>query len=110
MTAKNFLFLLSASAADRAALQQIHGNVTTLIDANAKPLWFDPTHVGYFISSALSAQQIWLKAFHELGQKYTQNLRDAMILEIGGDYAAGPDSKAAAWLNSHSVIRKLGPT
>ena len=108
MTAKNFLFLISASAADRASLQVIAGNITKSVDATAKPLWFDPTHVGYFVTCDMTAYQIWSKAFHSLEPRYAENLRDAMVLEIGSDYMAGSSSKIAAWLNSHGAQRKFG--
>lgn len=108
MTQKNFLILLVASAQDKPALQAIHANITQRIDGTAKPLWFDPTHAGYFVSSDLVAHQIWTKALQDLPPSKTENLRDVLVVELGGDYAARPDAKTSAWLNSHGVNRKHG--
>lgn len=102
----NFLLLISASAADKVALQAINGNITRSIDATAKPLWFDPTHAGYFISCSLVAHQVMSKALQDLPPAKTQNLRELMCLEIGDDYWARPDTKISAWLNGHGVNRK----
>jgi predicted metal-dependent HD superfamily phosphohydrolase len=108
MENRNFLLLLSASAQDKAALGAINSNITRLIDANAKPLWFDASHAGYFISSPLAAHQIWAKALQDIPTKQTENLRDILVLEVGQDYAARSGAKTAAWLNSHGVPRRLG--
>lgn len=108
MTMKNFLLMLVASASDKAALQAINLNITMHVDATAKPLWFDTTHAGYFICSSLTASQIWAKALKDLPPAKTENLRDLLIVELGRDYAARPETKATAWLNSHGAVRRFG--
>lgn len=85
----------------------IKANVEKHFPNNAKAIWFDATHAGYVISSPLVAHQIWALALADLSATLSANIRDMLVLEIGSDYAAQPESKAAAWLNSHGAQRKV---
>lgn len=103
-TRKNFILLLSLSKASAAYGAGMLARIQRDVDSGAKPAWIDPLGVGIFISSPLTAHEIWAKAIPDhLPSHERTAFRDMMVLELGSDCLAWPESRAGAWLNSHKA-------
>ena len=93
---KNYLFLISASADSAASVQKIHRNLIQSVDAGCKPRWIDSRGAGFFISSKLTAAEIWSVAF--IDSKFSG---DALAVELGRDWMARKDATTEHWLKTH---------
>lgn len=102
---KNFLFLVSAKEQAQPTLSLIGCNVKK-IDPHSSA-WIDASNAVFFMASDLPARELWALAFQDLADHATTALRDALVLEIGSDYAANSEAKYAAWLNSHGVHPRI---
>ena len=73
------------------------------VDPKANPLWVDAGGVGVFVSSPLSAAQIWERVLPEhLHNGESEAVKDMLILELGSDHHGAQHSKALDWLRRHS--------
>ncbi|WP_074578037.1 hypothetical protein [Polaromonas sp. JS666] len=101
---RNYLLLLSLSAATAAVGKEFMARIKMNVDATAAPLWIDSRGIGVFLSTKLPARQIWLHAFPDsLTFAQRDALRDLLIIQVGPDVAGPPEAKSIAWLNSHKA-------
>lgn len=102
MAKRNFLLLLSLNKDNARMGKAVLDNIKLLIDGTAAPAYIHAAGVGILISSDLPARQVWPKLWPEkMTEAEKDCFRDAMLLQLGSDHATYPDSKVAAWLNSH---------
>jgi hypothetical protein len=101
---RNYLLLLSLSAANAAVGKEFMTRIKMNVDAAAAPLWIDSRGIGVFLSTELPARQIWLHAFPDtLTFQQREVLRDLLIVQVGPDFAGPPEAKSTVWLNSHKA-------
>ena len=80
-----------AAASGKKLLENIHK-----IDTQAKPLWFDASHVGIVLTTHHPAVDIWKLALDGI-----PDLNDILIVEIGNDWTARIESKYDHWFTRH---------
>lgn len=83
-----FLLLMSVTKASANDAKKVLANLKESVDSGASPLWIDAMGVGVFLESDLVASEIWNAAFTG-----TRDFNDALIVELGGDWAARREAK-----------------
>ncbi|MCG2586522.1 hypothetical protein [Massilia sp. TS11] len=92
---RDYLVLLSINPANAGDAGLVKANIEG-IDAGAKAAWFDPAHVGFFVTTHLIASAVWL-----LVMQGTTTIHDLLVLELGEDWMARRDSVGEHWLRRH---------
>ncbi|MDP2815750.1 MAG: hypothetical protein Q8O19_03620 [Rectinemataceae bacterium] len=96
---KNYLVLISMSQANKSTGNKIVSNLKKLTDKTVIPAWIDSAYVGIPISTEFSVWEIWESAVEGINE--TSDLRDMLVIEIGRDWLARRDTRAAHWLTTH---------
>lgn len=65
--------------------------------------------IGVFISTDLTALEIWREALQTEKSGELADMRDVLIVEIGQDWAARRDAKAEHWLATHVGSPRVPP-
>lgn len=100
-TRKNYVVLIAMNAKNAAAGQEMRDRLLA-VDATAKIAWIDAHGIGMFVSAAMTARELALKALPEgRPQREREALRDMLILQIGPDHWCRSESAVDGWLNSH---------
>ena len=101
---RTFVLLVSLSDANAAFGKALFERIQRNIDSTAKTAWVDSKGVGVFMQTDLSGRGVWREAFpKDLPDDQFAHFRDAILLEIGSENLAFPDTRAGAWLNSHRI-------
>lgn len=95
---ETYLVLASMAKPNKATAEKIKSNLAQAAADAAEPIWFDATYFGIAIQSDKCAREIALLAM--AGAK-TEDLRDLLIVELGPDWFARAETKAANWLTAH---------
>lgn len=94
---RHYLVLLSLSAKNAESGKRVIANLRRRVDENAKTLWFDASHIGIVVTADQTAAAIWRAA----DISGAEDARDALIVELGGDWCASRDAAAEHWLTTH---------
>ncbi|MBV6273062.1 hypothetical protein KVP09_09050 [Alcaligenaceae bacterium CGII-47] len=97
---RKYLMLVSASSDNAKAIQKVLANLKSTVDKNAAPLWIDSKGIGIFISTDLVAQEIRSAAFEGVPGDFN-DIKDAVVLEIGADWYARDNTATKNWLTPH---------
>ena len=102
MTHRRYIVLMSLSKDNAEVGKMALAGIKRDIDPSAGPLWIDSKGVGIFVSTSLSAADVWKAAFpQEQTAKQREGMKDMLVLELGANCLGWPDTKPMAWLNSH---------
>lgn len=102
MEKRNYLLLVALNVKLPQAATGVLERVKTTVDTNAAARWIDATGAGIFISTHLSALEVWTAAVpRDLPTAHDQALKEVLVVQLGPDHAASPDTRSAAWLNAH---------
>ena len=102
MPHRRYIVLMSLSKENAKVGQMALAGIKRDIDPSAGPLWIDSKGVGIFLSTSMSAREIWKAAFpQEQASSEREGMKDMLVLELGADCLGWQDTKAMAWLNSH---------
>ena len=96
-----FIVLISLSQDNASVGKTVLANLAQKVDSTCRPQWVDSKGVGIMVSTTLTARDVWAAALAGLSTPQRETLRDMLVLEIGQQSLAWPESKAGAWLNSH---------
>lgn len=96
-----FIVLISLSQDNASVGTTVHANLARQVDNTCRPQWVDSKGVGIMVSTSLAAREVWAAALDGLATHQRETLRDMLVLEIGQQSLAWPESRAGAWLNSH---------
>lgn len=92
---RNYMVLTSMSKESAAAGKKLLENAKAL-DFHAQPLWIDGGHVGFVLTTELPAIDVWRRVLEDV-----TNLRDVIIVEVGGDWCTDRESKPGHWFSTH---------
>lgn len=95
---KQYLVLFSLAAKTAAVANKIVSGLEKIATEPLAKLWFDAAYAGIAITTEKTAAEIYKSATGTLGADL---LRDILVIEIGRDWAARQDAKAAHWLATH---------
>lgn len=98
---RNYLALISVTKDNASLVQVLLKNIQKNIDEKASPLWIDSKGVGVFLSTELTAHDVWSLAISKDRPDDLHELKDILILEIGSDWAARKEAKTANWLKNN---------
>lgn len=97
---RNYLMLVSASTDNAKAIQKVLANLKSTVDKNASPLWIDSKGIGIFMKTDLVAADIRTAAFEGVAGDFN-DIKDAVVLEVGSDWYARDDTPSKNWLTAH---------
>jgi hypothetical protein len=101
---RNYLLLLSLTKTTAVFGVGVLERLRAEVDAKCNPLWVDAGGVGVFVSTSLSAQQVWQCALPEhLRDAQQAAVKDMLILELGDDHHGLAQSKAVEWLRRRRI-------
>lgn len=105
MEARNYLVLMALTKATAVFGVGVLERLRAEVDPKANPLWVDTGGVGIFISTPMSAAQIWSHALPEhLRVEQATAVKDTLILELGADHRGVDGSRAIEWLRRRAAI------
>lgn len=97
---RRYLMLVSASSDNAKAIQKVLANLKSTVDKSASPLWIDSKGIGVFMTTDLVAQDVRSAAFEGVPGDFN-DIKDAVVLEIGPDWYARDDTPSKNWLTAH---------
>lgn len=97
---RHYLLLISASKDNITEVRSALDRIKRLIDTNASPLWVDSKGLGVFVATDKVSAEIWNSTFTG-GSIDFDVFSDALIVELGSDWAARRDAKPGHWLTTH---------
>ena len=105
MEARNYLLLMALTKATAVIGVGVLERLRAEVDVKANPLWVDSGGVGIFLSTPMSAAQIWNHALPEhLRVEHATAVKDTLILELGTDHRGIDGSKAIEWLRRRAAV------
>lgn len=98
---RSFLMLLSTNKDSAVAAKAFLARIKANVDPTASPQWIDSKGIGVLISTDLPAWKVWREAWPEsLSRDQQMDLQNFLIVQVGPDWHASGEDKAAAWLNA----------
>lgn len=98
---RNYLVLVAASVDTAQVVRGARERLISDIDANAATLWVDSRGLGIFVSTVLSASEVWESAVGGKAMPF-EVLKDVLVVEVGKDWATRRETKTEHWLVTHS--------
>lgn len=96
---KKYLVLASLAQPNAATGKKVVANIAKISGRAVSPIWFDAAYFGIPVESKLIAAD--LREVLVDGLTHASDLKDLLIIELGGDWWARPDSVAQHWLSVH---------
>lgn len=95
----SYLVLVSLAKPNKTTANKILSNLQSVSSETASPAWIDSAYIGIPIATDKCARDIWRAAVAGINE--TSDLRDLLVVELGQDWLARQDARAAHWLMTH---------
>ena len=101
---RNYLLLMALTKTTAAFGTAVLERLRADVDPKANPLWVDAGGVGIFLSTSLSAADIWSRTVPDyMAVEQAVTVKDMLVLELGSDHRGIHNSKAIEWLRRHEA-------
>jgi hypothetical protein len=104
METRKYLLLVALTKSTAVFGAGVLERLRAYVDPKANALWLDAGGAGIFVSTRLSAEQIWDCIVPEhLRVEHANVVKDMLVLELGSDHHGMEHSNALAWLRRHDT-------
>lgn len=95
----SYMVFVSLAKPNKTTANRILSNLNAVNSEAVSPAWIDSAYIGIPIATDATAREIWRAAVAGINE--ASDLRDLLVIELGRDWLARGDTRAAHWLTSH---------